>query len=99
MAEHGTVEYATATGNDLPAHEQSYVRFVEFTLISIIFVVNILFGLAVGGVMGHWLMSIPVFLLAIIGLVPGLATGSKTSSTVAFVLCFLIFASNGLLGS
>ena len=28
MADHGTVEYATATGNDYPAHEESYERFV-----------------------------------------------------------------------
>src|ERR1035441_747246 len=32
MADHGTVEYATATGNDYPAHENSYARFVHFTV-------------------------------------------------------------------
>jgi len=47
-------------------------------------------------VMGHWFISIPVFLIAIIGLVTGLMTGSKTSSYVAFALCFLIFAFTGL---
>ncbi len=41
-------------------------------------------------------MSVPIFLLAIIGLVPGLTSGSKTSSYVAFALCFLIFAFNGV---
>ena len=29
MAEHGTVEYTTATGNDLPTHEQTYLNFVR----------------------------------------------------------------------
>jgi hypothetical protein len=46
--------------------------------------------------MDRWFLSIPVFLIAIIGLVPGLVTGSKTSSYVAFAICFLIFAFAGL---
>ena len=54
MADHGTVEYATATGNDYKTHEASYESFVHFTLVGILYVVTILFGLAVGGVMGHW---------------------------------------------
>ena len=28
MADHGELEYATATGNDVPAHEQTYRNFV-----------------------------------------------------------------------
>jgi hypothetical protein len=28
MADHGEVEYATATGNDYPAHEQTYRDFI-----------------------------------------------------------------------
>jgi len=96
MADHGTVEYATATGNDYPTHEQSYERFVHFTFVGIIHVVNILFGLAVGGVMGHWFLALAIWIIAVVGAVPGLVTGTKTSSYVAFVLCFLIFAFNGL---
>ncbi len=96
MADHGTVEYATATGNDYPAHESGYEQFVHFTFIGIAFVINLLFGLTVGGVMGHWLTALPIFIIAIIGAVPGLVSGSKTSSAVAFVLCFLIFAFTGL---
>jgi hypothetical protein len=96
MADHGTVEYATATGNDYPAHEASYERFIFFTFVGIIHVINLLFGLAVGGVMGHWLLAVPVFLIAVIGAVAGLLGGSKTSSYVAFVACFLIFAYAGV---
>jgi hypothetical protein len=96
MADHGTVEYATATGNDYPAHESTYEIFVKFTFVGIIAVVNLLFGLAVGGVMGHWFTALPIFVLAIVGAVPGLVTGSKVSSIVAFVLCFLIFAFTGV---
>ncbi|HEX5210590.1 MAG TPA: aa3-type cytochrome c oxidase subunit IV [Pseudolabrys sp.] len=98
MADHGTVEYATATGNDYPAHEGTYERFVLFAFVGIIHVVNLLFGLAVGGVMGHWFWALPIFFLAVVGAVSGLLSGSKTSSYVAFVICFLIFAFVGLSG-
>ena len=96
MADHGTVEYATAPGNDYPAHENTYETFVKFAFVGSIHIINLLLGLTVGGVMGHWMTAIPVFLIAIIGLIPGLVTGSKTSSYVAFVLCFAIFAFTGL---
>jgi hypothetical protein len=96
MAEHGTVEYATADGNDYPAHENTYVRFVDFTFVGILAVINILFGLTVGGVMGHWFLALAIFIIMTVGAVPGLLTGSKTSSTVAFVISFLIFAFTGV---
>ena len=96
MADHGTVEYATATGNDYPMHEQSYVRFVEFTFVGLIGVVNIVFGLAVGGVMGHWLTALAIWIIMLFGALPGLLTGSKTSSYVAFAICFAIFAFTGV---
>jgi Bacterial aa3 type cytochrome c oxidase subunit IV. len=96
MADHGTVEYATAPGNDYPAHENTYEHFVHFTFVGLIFVINLMLGLATGGVMGHWFTALPIFIIGIIGLVPGLVSGSKTSSIVAFVICFLIFAFTGL---
>src|SRR5882757_9222491 len=97
MADHGTVEYATATGNDYPAHEGTYETFVKFAFVGSIYVINVMLGLAVGGVMGHWLPAFAIiFVIGPIGLVPGLVTGSKTSSAVAFVICFLIFAFSGL---
>ncbi len=96
MADHGTVEYATATGNDYPAHEQTYEVFVLYTFIGIIYVINLLFGLTVGGVLGHWFTALPVFIVGLIGLVSGLMTGSRTSSYVSFVICFLVFAFSAL---
>ena len=95
MAEHH-VEYATAPGNDYPAHENTYDTFVKFAFVGTIHVINLVLGLAIGGVMGHWLTAFVVFIIAIIGLIPGLVTGSKTSSYVAFALSFLIFAFSGL---
>jgi ABC-type lipoprotein release transport system permease subunit len=96
MADHGTVEYATATGNDYPAHEDTYERFIFFAFVGILGVIGMLLGLTVGGVTGHWLMSIPVFLLAIIGSVTSLLSGSKSPSYVCFAINFLIFAFAGL---
>ena len=69
MADHGNVEYATAPGNDYPAHEETYDTFIKFAFVGSIHIINLLLGLAVGGVMGHWMASIPVFLIAIIGLI------------------------------
>ena len=96
MADHGTVEYATATGNDYEAHESSYERFVHFTLVGILYVVTILFGLATGGVMGHWLLAASIFVIGLLGAIPGLVSGATTPSYVSFVICFLIFAFTGL---
>jgi len=55
MAEHAEVQYATAEGNDLPAHEAGFSQFVQVVFIGTAMVINILFGLAIGGVIGHWL--------------------------------------------
>ena len=97
MADHGTVEYATATGNDYPTHENTYEIFVKFAFVSSIYIINLLLGLAVGGVMGHWVPAFAmIFVIGPAGLVPGLVAGSKTSSYLAFVVCFLIFAFTGL---
>ncbi len=91
MAEHGTVEYATAAGNDYPAHENTYERFLHVTFTIILHLVNILLGLAVGGVAGHWFSAVIVFIIAILGLIAGLLSGSRTPSYTAFILCALIF--------
>ena len=91
MADHGTVEYATANGNDYPAHEATYESFVHFTYVGILHIVSILFGLTVGGVKGDWGLAALIFLLAIFGAIPGLTSRSRTPTTVVFVLCLLIF--------
>jgi uncharacterized membrane protein len=96
MADHGTVEYATAESNDYPAHEHGYESFVFFTFTGILTVVNILLCLAVGGVMGHWFVMVVMFIITAGGAIPGLLGGSKTSSYVAFVLNFLIFVFSAL---
>jgi len=96
MADHGTVEYATATGNDYPAHEQSYESFVHFTLVGILYVVTVLFGLATGGVMGHWFLAAAIFVIGALGAIPGLVSKATAPSYVVFAICFLIFAYTGI---
>ena len=98
MAEHGTVEYASAPGNDYPAHEQSYERFVHFTFVGILYVITILFALATGGVLGHWFLEAAILVIGLVGAVPSLLGGSRTSIYVAFVLSFLIFGYAALSG-
>jgi hypothetical protein len=46
MADHGELEYATATGNDIPAHEQTYRNFVTLVKVALAVVVVILIVMA-----------------------------------------------------
>ena len=92
MADHAEAEYGTATGNDYAEHEATYEWFVHFTVIAIINIVNILLGLAIGGVNGHWLLAAAVFLIATICAAQGLWARSKTSSYVALAVGALALA-------
>ena len=47
MADHGEVEYATATGNDLAAHEQTYHNFVTLVKTGLAVVVVIVILMAI----------------------------------------------------
>jgi hypothetical protein len=42
MADHGEVEYATATGNDYAAHEETYRNFITLVKRSLAVIVAIL---------------------------------------------------------
>ncbi len=46
MADHGELEYATATGNDYPAHEQTYRSFITLVKVVLGVVVVILILMA-----------------------------------------------------
>ncbi len=46
MADHGEIQYATATGNDYPAHEQTYRSFVTLVRAVLATIVVILILLA-----------------------------------------------------
>ena len=64
MADHGHVEYATAEGNDLPAHEETYERFVHLAVVGSAYVANIVIGLAIGAVAGSWLVAFAIMVIA-----------------------------------
>ena len=96
MADHGQVEYATATGNDHAAHESTYKGFVQLTYVGSALVANITIGLAIGGTTGSWLIAIPIiFVLAPIVAAHGLATGAKTPSGVMLLISLLALALSG----
>jgi hypothetical protein len=46
MADHGEVEYATAEGNDYPAHEQTYDNFITLVKVALAHVVIIVILMA-----------------------------------------------------
>jgi hypothetical protein len=46
MADHGEVEYATATGNDYAEHENTYRMFLTLTKVGITFIVILLILMA-----------------------------------------------------
>jgi hypothetical protein len=47
MADHGEVQYATATGNDYPAHEQTYRSFLTLVKVTLAVIVVILILMAI----------------------------------------------------
>jgi hypothetical protein len=77
MADHGEVQYATADGNDIPAHEAGYEQFIQATFIGSALVVNILLGLAIGGVLGYWLPAALVLIAGVIAAGISAWTGSR----------------------
>ena len=92
MADHGKVEYATAQGNDLPAHLATYDRFVHWIVVGGAHVANIVLGLAIGGVAGHWLLAFAVFVIATIVAVHGFLTGARLPSVVMVIISLIALA-------
>ena len=92
MADHGQVEYATATGNDLPAHESTYKNFILLAYVGSCHVASIVIGLAIVGTTTHWLVVIGLMILASIVAIHGLATGAKAPSAVMVLISLLALA-------
>ena len=92
MADHGQVEYATATGNDLPAHESAYKTFILLAYVGACHVASIVIGLAIVGTTSHWFIAVSLMIVASFVAIHGLATGAKTPSGVMVVLALLALA-------
>ena len=86
MAEHGQVEYATATGNDLATHEATYKSFVQLTYAGCCLLASIVIALAMIGTTPHWLMAIGLIVAAAIVAVHGLMSGARAPSAVMVLI-------------
>src|SRR5215831_5037399 len=89
MADHGHVEYATAEGNDLPSHEAMYDRFVHLVVVGGAHVTNVVLGLAIGAVAGHWLIAFGIFFVATLVAIHGFITGARAPSGVMVVISLI----------
>jgi Bacterial aa3 type cytochrome c oxidase subunit IV len=89
MADHGELEYATAEGNDVPAHEATYEGFTQFVVIGTVYVITIVVGLAIGGAVGHWLLCAAVVIAGTIAAGLSAWTGSRLPGVVVLVLSLL----------
>ena len=92
MADHGHVEYATAAGNDVKVHEAGYEQFVHLAFVGAVHVINIVLGLAIGAVQGHWLTAGLIMIFATIIAAHGLLSGARTPSVVMVALAVLALA-------
>jgi hypothetical protein len=90
-ADHGEVEYATAEGNDYAEHEGTYRQFIHLAFVLSVHVINVILGLAIGGVNGHWLIAFAVFVIATAAAAHGILSGSRTSSGIALALAVIAF--------
>ena len=89
MADHGQVEYAIATGNDLPAHESTYKNFILLAYVGCCHIASIVIGLAIVGTTSHWLIAVGLMIMASIVAIHGLATGAKAPSAVMVLISLL----------
>ena len=92
MADHGQVEYATAAGNDLPAHVSAYDNFILLAFVGSCHVASIVIGLAIVGTTSHWLIAVGLMIAASFVAIHGLATGAKAPSGVMVVVSLLALA-------
>src|SRR6266481_5451141 len=92
MADHGHVEYAVAEGNDMPSHEAMYERFVHLVVVGSAAVVNIVLGLAIGAVAGHWFVAFLIMIVAVCVAGHGLVTGARVASMVMVLIALVALA-------
>jgi Bacterial aa3 type cytochrome c oxidase subunit IV len=92
MADHGHVEYAVAEGNDMPSHEAMYDRFVHLVVVGSAAVVNIVLGLAIGAVAGHWFVAFLIMIVGVCVAGHGLVTGARAPSSVMVLVGLVALA-------
>jgi hypothetical protein len=90
MAEHGTAEYATATGNDYAEHQRTYVNVTHLAKVGTFAAAALVISLAaygVGGIM--WLFALGL-VLTIGATAASLGSGSGSAKPVIGVIILVL---------
>jgi hypothetical protein len=94
MSDHGEVQYASASGNDLAAHEAGYEQFLQGSFVGTLSVICILLGLTIGGVLGHWLSAALILIATMIATAISAWSGSRTVIAVMVAISALALLFN-----
>ena len=86
MAEHGKVEYMTATGNDYAEHEATYLNVMKLAKVGTVAILIVMVALGIYGTTGSALWTA----VGVIGAFAVLARG-LIADTVAPAAVFLVF--------
>jgi hypothetical protein len=92
MASHDKPEYATAEGNDYPAHDSMYEGFLLMLGVGIAYVATISVALAIGGVKGSWFTAAGFIVIATIVATYGLIANAQKPGYVLLVISLLALA-------
>ena len=68
------------------------MRFVHLALVGSAHVANIVLGLAIGGVAGHWLVAFAIFVVATIVAFHGFLSGARMPSVVMVLVSIVVLA-------
>ena len=92
MAEHGKVEYATATGNDYAEHEATYHNVIKLTKVGTVATLGVVVALGIQGTTDAVWWAILGVVAAVAGLAIGLARDTVIPSTVVLVFLLILWA-------
>jgi hypothetical protein len=95
VASPSKVEYASAAGNDYPAHERQYENFMLIAFVGACHVINVILALAIGTVIGGAAnvgVMVGILIVATLVAVHGLASGVRIPSGVMVLISALLLA-------
>lgn len=92
MAEHGKVEYATATGNDYAEHEGTYLTVVKLAKVGTMAILIIMTALAIWGTQGALGWTAFGIVGAFVVLAHGLYANTIVPSAGLLVFLLLVLA-------
>jgi hypothetical protein len=92
MAEHGKVEYATATGNDYAEHEATYVNVMKLTKVGTVAILAIVVALGIWGTVGALGWTAFGVVMALIFLGYGLYRDTVVPAAALLVFLLIVWA-------